>query len=100
MIVHKSNDSILKPIGIRRSSTSVESRANFDDFGNGFDHLVAHALSCTIEDDVVCAKEYRSICFGSLMGCLVHGFWLSFLVVFWLLAFGLLVGQTAKQSVW
>ena len=43
----------------------VESRAISHDFGNGFDHLVVHTLSCTIEDDVF-PKEYESICFGSL----------------------------------
>ena len=56
----------------------AESRSNSHDLGDRFDHLVAHALSCTFEDDVVCAKEYGSICFGSLdevikvddLGCL------------------------------
>ena len=58
--------------------TAVESSSNSHDLGDGFDLLVVHALSCTIEDDVVCAKEYGSICFGSLdevikvddLGCL------------------------------
>ena len=56
----------------------VESRANPHDLGDGFDHLVAHTLSCTIEDEVVCAKKYGSIYFGSFdevsigddLGCL------------------------------
>jgi hypothetical protein len=52
--------------GIGLEGEIVESRANSHDHDDGFDHLVAHALACTLEDDVVCAKEYGSICFGSL----------------------------------
>ena len=45
---------------------SVEARANFHDLGDNFNHLVAHALSCTNENDDVCAKKYGSICFEPL----------------------------------
>ena len=44
----------------------VESRVNFHDLGDGFNPLIAHALFCTIKDEVVCAKEYGNIRFGSL----------------------------------
>ena len=46
---------------------TVESRANSHDFGNGFDHLVALALSCTIEDDVVCGRSIEVYALDHLM---------------------------------
>ena len=36
-------------------------------FGGGeFDHLVAYSLACTFESEVVSARKYDGICFGSL----------------------------------
>ena len=52
--------------GIGLEGEIVKLRVNSYEIGNAFDHLVAHAQSCTIEDDGVCEKDYRSICFGSL----------------------------------
>ena len=34
--------------------------------GGVFDHLVAYSLACTFENEVVSAKKYGSLCFGSL----------------------------------
>ena len=34
--------------------------------GGEFDHLVAYSLAWTFENEVVSAKNYESICFGSL----------------------------------
>ena len=50
--------------GIGLEGEIVESRPNSHDHGDRFDHLVTHALFCTFEDDVLCAKEFGSICFG------------------------------------
>lgn len=43
----------------------VESRANFNEIGDGFDHFVAHALSCTLDSEDVSVMGYGSIYFGS-----------------------------------
>ena len=40
------------------------SKSHFD--GGEFDHLVAYSLACTIESDVVSARKYESISFGSI----------------------------------
>ena len=34
--------------------------------GDGYDHLIAHALSCTLESSVRCEMEDGEITFGSL----------------------------------
>ena len=44
----------------------VESRANSHDLGDGFDHLIAHALSCTLESENVRDMSYGGLRFGSL----------------------------------
>ena len=44
----------------------VELRAKSHEIGDGIDHLVAHALSCTLESEDESVMGYGSICFGSL----------------------------------
>ena len=34
--------------------------------GGKFDHLIAYSLACTFENEVVSARKYESICFGSI----------------------------------
>ena len=34
--------------------------------GGEFDHLIAYSLACTFENEVVSARKYESICFGSI----------------------------------
>ena len=59
----------------------VESRPNSHDYGDGFDHLIAHALSCTLENEDVRDMSYGGLRFGSLdevikvddFGCLNEG---------------------------
>ena len=44
----------------------VESRAKSHNIDDDFEHLVAHAMSCTLESGVECATENRMLRFGSL----------------------------------
>ena len=44
----------------------VESRANSHEVSDGFDHLIMHALSCTLESEDESAMGCGHICFGSL----------------------------------
>ena len=43
----------------------VESRPNSHDFGDRFDLLIAHALSCTLESEDVRDMSYEGLRFGS-----------------------------------
>ena len=44
----------------------VESRPNSHEVNDGFDHLIMHALSCTLESEDKSVMGYGHICFGSL----------------------------------
>ena len=44
----------------------VESRPNSHEVNDGFDHLIMHALSCTLESEDQSVMGYGHICFGSL----------------------------------
>ena len=52
--------------GIGLEGEIVESKPNSHEVGDGFDHLIMHALSCTIKSEDESVTGYRSICFGSL----------------------------------
>ena len=45
---------------------SVESSLKSQHDGGEFDHLVAYSLACTFENEVVSARKYEGLCFGSL----------------------------------
>ena len=42
--------------------------------GGEFDHLVAYSLACTFENEVVSARKYETICFGSINKVSLAGF--------------------------
>ena len=45
---------------------SVESSSKSDLDGGEFDHLITYSLACTFESEIVSARKYESICFGSI----------------------------------
>ena len=44
----------------------VESSLTSQHDGGEFDHLVTYSLACTFENEVVSARKYEGLCFGSL----------------------------------
>ena len=51
---------------IKKLTDFVESSLKFQYDGGEFDHLVAYSLACTFENQVVSARKYEGLCFGSL----------------------------------
>ena len=45
---------------------SVDSRADSRNIDDDFEHLIAHAMPCTLESGVGCAMGYGVLRFGSL----------------------------------
>ena len=50
----------------------VEARPNSRDVDDDFEHLVAHAMSCTLESGAERSTEYGSLRFGSLDNVMVN----------------------------